>query len=110
MTPLLWVIIGMGAVTYIPRMLPLVILKEELIPVFLQNVLRNVPFAVLGALIFPGIFFINSGSIYQMDWSGFLFGLIGAAAAFTASYFGWNIVLVVLSSIIVLTLYSAVIN
>lgn len=108
MTPLLWVILGMGAVTYIPRMLPLVILKEEMIPVFVQNVLKNVPFAVLGALIFPGIFFIDSGSIYHMDWTGFLFGLIGACAAFVTASYGWNIVFVVLSSIVILTVYSAI--
>lgn len=106
MTLILWVILGMGAVTYIPRMLPLVILKAEHIPVILQNILKNVPFAVLGALIFPGVFFIRSGSIYHLNLSGVMFGLIGAAVAFITAYLGWNIVSVVVSAIIVLSVYS----
>lgn len=106
MSNLLWMIVGMGIVTYIPRMLPLVSFKHEAIPRFLQNVLRNVPFAVLGALIFPGLFIIDSGSIQHIDTSGFIFGLFGGLTAFLTAYIGWNIVLVVLSAIGVLTVYS----
>lgn len=106
MTPILWVIVGMGAVTYLPRMMPLVILKTEHIPLFLQNILKNVPFAVLGALIFPGVFLIHSGSIYHINPSDVLFGFIGAVVAFIASYLGLNIVFVVLSSIAALAIYS----
>lgn len=94
---ILWMIIGMGVVTYIPRMLPFVLFKGKELPPFLQAVLKNVPFATLGALIFPGILLIQEDIWY---------GLIGAAAAFLAAYLGANVILVVLGSISILTVYS----
>ncbi|WP_066295040.1 AzlD domain-containing protein [Bacillus sp. FJAT-29937] len=94
---IVWMIIGMGVVTYIPRMLPFLLFKGKELPVFLQGVLKNVPAATLGALVFPGVFFINENL-----W----FGVLGAAAAFFVAYLGANVILVVLSSIVVLSIYS----
>lgn len=49
------IIIGMSIVTYLPRMLPLVILSRfRLSPLFLAW-LRYIPVAVLSALLFPGL-------------------------------------------------------
>jgi branched-subunit amino acid transport protein len=92
-----FMIIGMGLVTYIPRMLPFVLLDRINLPPFLQGVLKNVPFATLGALIVPGIFLINEDL-----W----FGILGAVTAFLAAYIGANVIVVVLSAIAVLTVYS----
>ncbi|PLR75397.1 branched-chain amino acid transporter [Bacillus sp. V3-13] len=94
---IVWMIIGMGVVTYIPRMLPFILFQGKELPAFLQGVLRNVPYATLGALIFPGILFIQEDMWY---------GLLGAAAAFIVAYLGANVIIVVLGSIAVLTLYS----
>lgn len=94
---LIWVIIGMGVVTYIPRMLPLVAFDAKKIHPRLQGILKNVPFAALGALIIPGVLTVNG------DW---LFGLVGAATAFIVAYLGANLIYVVLSAIVVLTAYS----
>lgn len=90
-------IIGMGLVTYIPRMLPLVVFNSVKLSPFLQGVLKNVPFAILGALIIPGIFTIN-----EDIW----FGIIGAVVAFVVAYLGANVIVVVLSSIVALSIYS----
>ncbi|WP_026692679.1 AzlD domain-containing protein [Peribacillus kribbensis] len=98
-TSILLMIIGMGAVTYIPRALPFVLFKNRELPPFLQGVLRNIPFATLGALIFPAVLLIQDNILY---------GLIGAAAAFLLSYLGLNVIVSVLGSIVVLTLYSAI--
>lgn len=94
---ILILIIGMGLVTYIPRMLPFVVFNSVNLPPFLQNVLKNVPFAILGALIIPGIFTIN-----EDIW----FGIIGATVAFVVAYLGANVIVVVLSSILALSIYS----
>ncbi|MDR4887142.1 AzlD domain-containing protein [Bacillus sp. HNG] len=94
---ILFMIIGMGLVTYIPRMLPLVVFNSVKLPPFLQNVLKNVPFAILGALIIPGVFTIN-----EDIW----FGIIGAGVAFIVAYLGANVIVVVLSSILALSIYS----
>ncbi|EIJ81924.1 branched-chain amino acid transport [Bacillus methanolicus PB1] len=96
-TDIIWMIIGMGIVTYIPRMLPFVLFKGKELPAFLKGVLRNVPYAALGALIFPGILFIQDDMLY---------GVVGAAAACIAAFLGANVVAVVLGSIAVLTIYS----
>lgn len=97
---IVWMIIGMGAVTYIPRLLPFILFKGKELPVFIQRVLKNVPYATLGALIFPGILFIGKDIWY---------GLLGAVAAFLAAYLGANVIVVVLGAIAVLTLYSFVV-
>lgn len=94
---MVWMILGMAVVTYIPRMLPFVLFKGKELPVFLQGILKNVPYATLGALIFPGIFFIQEDIWY---------GILGAAAAFIAAFLGANIIVVVLGSIAILSLYS----
>jgi branched-subunit amino acid transport protein len=94
---IIMMIIGMAAVTYIPRMLPFVLFRGKELPAFWQGVLRNVPYATLGALIFPGILFIQEDIWY---------GLLGAAAAFLAAYLGANVIVVVLGSIAVLSVYS----
>ena len=94
---ILIMIIGMAVVTYIPRMLPFVLFRGKELPKFLQGILKNVPYATLGALIFPGILFIQEDIWY---------GLLGAAAAFVAAYLGANVIVVVIGSIAVLTVYS----
>ena len=97
-TEIVWMIIGMGLVTYIPRMVPFVLFKGKELPPFIQGVLKNVPYATLGALIFPAIIFIQKDDIW--------YGVLGAAAAFIAAYIGANVIVVVLGSIAVLALYS----
>jgi branched-subunit amino acid transport protein len=91
-------IIGMAVVTYIPRMLPFIVFKGQELPPFLQGVLKNVPFAVLGALIFPSILLIQEGNL--------LFGLVGTAAAFLLAFLGANVIVVVIGAISILSLYS----
>ncbi|WP_261130066.1 AzlD domain-containing protein [Bacillus sp. Marseille-Q3570] len=93
----IWIILGMAAVTYIPRMLPLVAFETESIPPLIRGVLKNVPYAILGALIFPGIITFN-GEIWM--------GVVGALTAFVAAYFGASLIVIVISSIGVLSLCS----
>lgn len=97
MDSIILIIIGMAIVTYLPRMIPLVSFSGKEVPPFIQSVLKNVPYATLGALIVPGIFLIS-----EDIW----FGIIGAAAAFIIAYLGANVIVVVLGSIAVLTCYS----
>lgn len=93
-----WMILGMALVTYLPRAIPLTFLEGRELPDTVQRILRNIPYAVLGALIFPAILFIQDDNIW--------FGAIGAAAAFGIALAGANVMLVVLGSIAVLAAYS----
>lgn len=96
-SPLIWMIVGMGIVTYIPRMLPLIAFDAKNLHPKFQGVLRNVPYAALGALIFPGILTVNGDVV---------FGIIGGVTAFAVAYLGVNLIYVVLSAIAVLTMYA----
>lgn len=95
-----WMLLGMAIVTYIPRAFPLTFLEGRELPPMVSGVLRNIPFAVLGALIFPAILFVQEGNI--------LFGLIGAIAAFAIAFAGANVIVVVMGSIAVLAIYSII--
>ena len=95
-----WMILGMAIVTYIPRAFPLTFLEGRELPPLVSGVLRNIPFAVLGALIFPSILFVQEGNL--------LFGLIGAIAAFALAFAGANVILVVMGSIAVLAIFSLI--
>ncbi len=95
---IIFIIIGMAVVTYIPRMLPFVMFRGRELPPFIQGVLQNVPFATLGALIFPAVLLINEGNL--------LYGVVGAAAAFIIAFLGANVIIVVIGAIAGLSIYS----
>lgn len=92
-----WMLFGMALVTYIPRMIPLTFLNGKELPPIVSGVLRNIPYAVLGALIFPAILFVQEGNI--------LFGIIGTFTAFLIAFIG-GVMSVVIGTIGVLALYS----
>ena len=62
-TVLLYVLV-MAVVTYLIRMLPLVIFKRKIESRFIKSVLFYVPYAVLGAMTFPAIF-ASTASLYS---------------------------------------------
>ncbi|HBT20917.1 MAG TPA: branched-chain amino acid transporter [Peptococcaceae bacterium] len=80
----------MGLATYIPRALPFVFLTESKMPSFLKRFLDNIPSAILGALIFPGVLY-SAGEVY--------FGIIGGIVSLIMAFFELNLVLVVAGSI-----------
>lgn len=50
------IILGMAAVTYLPRLLPFLILSNKTIHKRLDAFLKCIPAAAIGALIIPGVF------------------------------------------------------
>ncbi|WP_318036202.1 AzlD domain-containing protein [Halobacillus amylolyticus] len=52
---MIWVIIGMAVVTAVPRFLPAFIIDQAKFPKWVDRWLNAIPYAALGALIFPGI-------------------------------------------------------
>lgn len=49
-------IVAMGCVTYVPRMLPLVVLSRRKLPAWFAEWLELIPPAILSALIAPTLF------------------------------------------------------
>ena len=48
-------ILGMAAVTYIPRLMPFLLLNRLRIPLKVNAFLKAIPVAAIGALIVPGV-------------------------------------------------------
>ena len=65
-------ILVMAFVTYLIRMLPLVIFRKKITNRRLRSFLYYIPYAVLGAMTFPAIFF-STGSVFSAS-----LGLVGA--------------------------------
>ena len=47
----------MFAVTYLVRVLPLILLRKKIENVFIKSFLTYIPYTVLGAMTFPAIFY-----------------------------------------------------
>ncbi len=55
MNDLLWIALGMSAVTMVPRVLPMFFMRVERLSPHLQNFFACLPAAMLTALIIPGV-------------------------------------------------------
>ena len=51
----LMLVLGMGAVTYLPRWVPLIFLSRRRLPEWMRQWLEFIPAAVLSALILPAL-------------------------------------------------------
>jgi branched-subunit amino acid transport protein len=86
------VILGMSLVTYIPRLLPALFLDQLQMPAWVHNWMKSIPYAALGALIFPGILQIQEGDMSP--------GIVGGIVAVILSLFKVNLIYVLLGSIL----------
>lgn len=92
---ILLIIIGMSAATMIPRVIPGFLVDKLQFRPWVNRFLSAIPYAALGALIFPGILSVVPGEPQ--------IGIIGGIAAVILAYFKLNVVFVVLGAI--LTVY-----
>lgn len=86
----------MALVTYIPRVLPVAVFRKKIRSRFFCSFLEYVPFAVLGALTFPDIFYSTEN---------FYTAVFGTAAALFLAYKEKS--LVVVASGAILTVFAA---
>ncbi|OGR44871.1 MAG: branched-chain amino acid transporter [Desulfobacula sp. RIFOXYB2_FULL_45_6] len=56
MDSLIPLILGMAAVTYVPRLMPFLMMTNKRIPGRMDAFLKCIPVAAIGALIIPGVF------------------------------------------------------
>lgn len=78
-------LVTMAGVTYLIRMLPLVLVKKKIKNKFLLSFLYYIPYAVLSAMTFPGIFYATS-SVFS--------AAAGTVIALILAYFGRSMVTV----------------
>lgn len=91
MTKLFLIVAGMAVVTYLPRMAPMVLLKDMKLPGFLKSFFEFIPFAALGALIFPGIL-TSTGDTGS--------AVVGCLVSIILALFRLNVMIVVLGGIL----------
>lgn len=89
----------MAVVTYVIRVLPLVVFQREIKSVFFKSFLYYVPYAVLAALTFPAIFYATG------DRGTSLFGTL---VALVLAYFDRGLLLVALGAVAAAMLSSFV--
>jgi branched-subunit amino acid transport protein len=58
--------LAMGAVTYLPRMLPLVMLSRRTLPSWFAEWLELIPAAILSALIAPTLFAQSTPRVFTL--------------------------------------------
>jgi branched-subunit amino acid transport protein len=92
MNELILTVIGMMVVTYLPRLLPMLLMKNVTIPRKLDIFLSYVPYAILGALIFPSVFSATGNPVTAV---------VGMVVALITAWFIKNPTSVVVISIIV---------
>lgn len=76
------VIFGMMVVTYIPRVLPALFMDRFQFPVWFQRWLKSIPYAALGALIFPGILLVDK----EQPIAGIMGGIVAAVLAYAKAH------------------------
>lgn len=83
--------IGITAlVTYLPRALPLVLIRTKIKNTFIRSLLTYMPYGVLSAMIFPAVFY-STGSVIS--------AAAGTAVALMLSYFKKGLLPVALAAV-----------
>ena len=78
-------ILVMALVTYLIRMLPLVLSRKEITSTFVRSFLYYVPYACLAAMTFPAILSAPAAAGMSMTVT-YAAGAVGFAAALIAAY------------------------
>ena len=88
---ILLIIVGMAFVTIVPRLLPAYIVDKVHFPDWVNKWLNAIPYAALGALVFPDILTVQPDQPH--------IGLIGGLVAIVLAFLGLNVILVVIGAI-----------
>ena len=87
----LLIILGMTAATYIPRALPAVILDKLKFSAKVEKFLKLIPYTAMTALIFPGIFTVDTAHPE--------IGIVGGLVAILLAWRKVQVVICVLAAI-----------
>ena len=94
----IWVlIIGMGIVTYVPRMMPLLLFSQKKLPSWLESWLRYIPVGIFSALVFPAIFIKNQMFAVSINNIELISSIIVFAIAFKTRSLGLSVIFGIIS-------------
>lgn len=89
---LIELVVAMAVVTYIPRMLPFVLLQNVTLPDYINRFMKFIPYAALGSLIFPAVL-TSTGANHPEA------AIVGSIVSITLAWFEINLILVVAGGI-----------
>lgn len=89
-TYILYAILTAAAATYLPRVLPLAVIRTKIKNTYIRSFLTYIPYGVLSAMIFPAIFY-STNSITS--------ALAGTVIALILSFFKKSLLTVALASV-----------
>lgn len=75
-TSFVLIILGTMLVTYIPRMLPLVLLSKSVLPKKVEEFLDYIPIAILGSILFSTILYRNDAIDLSFENEYMIAGII----------------------------------
>jgi len=101
MARILTAVFLMAAVTYLPRFLPVALMKGRLKSPFIKSFLYYIPYAVLGAMIFPGILNATGNPVTSVT---------GMITALILAYFEKGLVTVAVISIIIVNVSGLIVK
>ena len=88
-------IIFAGILTYFTRMTMIALISRDMLGDKIKAVLEYVPSAVFPAIIFPGIFINDYGTIIEMNDPK----IFGAIVAILVGYFSRNVIATIISGL-----------
>lgn len=97
MNKIYMLILGMMLVTYLPRLVPFILMGNKKIPARIEEFLSYIPYAALGALIIPGFASAIPGHFFS--------SLCGIVVALLLGYFKGGVVLPVIGAILASMLF-----
>lgn len=90
----------MALVTYVPRALPVAVFRREIKSKYIKSFLHYVPFAVLGSLTFPDVFY-STGDIIT--------AIAGTVVALLLAFYRKSLVVVAAGAILMVFLTGLVV-
>lgn len=101
----IYLIVGMGIVTYLPRMMPATVLSRKKLPKLLIKFLSYIPAAVLSALFFPSV--LLSGHEINLGVSNPLF--VTSLLTFPIAYKTRNMFLTVIFGMVIIVILNNIV-
>ena len=91
-------LIILAVVTYIPRVIPLII-NKQIESNYIKSVLYYMPYCVLGSMTFPAVFYSTEN---------ILFSIIGTIVGICLAYKGKSLIQVALGSVIIIYIMNLI--
>lgn len=97
MNKTLTMVLIMAAITYLLRVLPVTLIRKKVKSPYMNAFLNYVPFAILGALTIPDVFYSTQNIASAV---------LGTIVALVVAYIGRGLLTVAISAILTVLLYG----